>query len=154
MLEHKHTLSHEGKKLQLADNPNAGVLLPSEWTLDSSKTFYINHPFGARVEKQWAPSLLDTGADTRVSWHTQRLTSGGFYLGHTFLICKTLRFGVYRHAGPKNNPFLYPNSPFRTGQPSGPTYSTCNSKAALPAYSLSTLFKPTPLVTPMILRLQ
>lgn len=47
MLEYKHTLSQEGKELQLADDPNAEVLLPSEWTLNSSEALYINYPFGA-----------------------------------------------------------------------------------------------------------
>ena len=47
VLEYKHTLSQEGKELQLADDPNAEVLLPSEWTLNSSEALYINYPFGA-----------------------------------------------------------------------------------------------------------
>lgn len=86
--------------------------------------------------------------ETFVSWHIRRLTSGSFYLGHTLLICKTLSFGVYRHAGPKNNFFLDPNNPFITRQPadSNSVLASQHRGRSLPQPSLSqyTSFKPTP----------
>lgn len=130
------------------------MLLLSECIVKHSVAFYI---LSLNRKETGIITSRRRSHETFVSWHIRRLTSGNFYLGHTLLICKTLSFGVYRHAGPKNNFFLDPNNPFITRQPadSNLVLASQHRGHSLPQPSLSqyTSFKLTPSPTHRILRL-